>query len=54
MNPLMPSPLEALMIAVYLIGILIGCVAMLTLIWVLLVPKRRRQVVTIFRGRKAP
>lgn len=52
MNPLMPSPLDVVVMCLSLAGFLAAAVVMVTLLWLLLVPKRRKQVVKILSGTK--
>jgi hypothetical protein len=51
-NPLMPSPLDVVVMCLSLAGFLAAAVVMVTLLWLLLVPKRRKQVVKILSGTK--
>ncbi len=53
MNPLIPTPLEAVMIALCLAGYAIVAVAVLTALWIALVPKRRTQAFKILFSSKS-
>lgn len=52
MNPLIPTPLDVVVMGLSLAGFLAAAVAVITLLWLLLVPKRRKQLVTILSGSK--
>ncbi|MFF1879669.1 hypothetical protein [Leifsonia sp. NPDC058230] len=44
MNPLVPTPLDVVIILVSATGLLAVTVGFITLLWLILVPKRRKQL----------
>ncbi|GAB3585543.1 hypothetical protein GCM10027406_34070 [Leifsonia lichenia] len=51
-NPLIPTPLDVVMLTISCVAMLALAVGAVTLLWMLVVPRRRRQVALLLSGRR--